>query len=76
LVVAKCGFMAKRTKRRMTMKRERTLSDLVAAVAEQARNEAECCATVVYMINSGAVRLCGDLEGARVDLGEVTTPKV
>jgi hypothetical protein len=31
---------------------------------------------VVYMINSGAVRLCGDLEGARVDLGEVTTPKV
>jgi hypothetical protein len=56
------------------MKRETTLSDLVAAVAEQARNEAELVATVVYMVNSGAVRLCGDLEGARFDLDEPTHP--
>jgi len=56
------------------MKRERTLSDLVTAVAEQARNEAELVATVVYMVNSGSVRLCGDLEGARFDLDGLTRP--
>jgi hypothetical protein len=50
------------------MKRETTLSDLVTAVAEQARNEAEIIATVVYMVNSGAVRLCGALAGARFEL--------
>jgi hypothetical protein len=55
-----------------TKKRETTLSDLVAAVAEQARTEAELVATVVYLVNSGAVRLCGALAGARFDLGERT----
>jgi hypothetical protein len=52
----------------MGMKRKTTLSDLVAAVAEQARNDAELVATVVYMVNSGAVRLCGALAGARFEL--------
>ena len=52
----------------MGMKRKTTLSDLVAAVAEQARNDAELVATVVYMVNSGAVRLCGTLAGARFEL--------
>ncbi len=54
----------------MVMKRTTTLLDLVAAVAEQARNEAELVATVVYMVNSGAVRLCGALAGARFELDE------
>ena len=58
----------------MTVKSKMTLSDLVAAVAEQARNEAELVATLVYMVNSGAVRLCGDLEGARFDLSDLNTP--
>ena len=58
----------------MVMKRETTLSDLVTAVAEQARNEAELVATVVYMVNSGAVRLCGALKGARFDLDGIKQP--
>jgi hypothetical protein len=56
------------------MKRMTTLSDLVAAVAEQARNEAELIATVVYMVNSGAVRLRGALAGARFELDERRRP--
>jgi hypothetical protein len=51
----------------MTMARSLTLLDLVAAVAESARSEAEVVATVVYMVNSGAVRLCGSFNGARFD---------
>ena len=45
-----------------------TLLDLVSAVAEHARSEAELIATVVYMVNSGHVRLCGNFKGARFDL--------
>lgn len=45
-----------------------TLKDLVNAVAEDARNEAELIATVVWMVNSGKVRLRGSLTGARFDL--------
>jgi len=56
------------------MRHQKTLSDLVVAVAEQARTEAELVATIVYMVNSGTVRLCGDLEGARFDLGEPNDP--
>jgi len=36
-----------------------TLLDLVNAVAEHSRSEAETIATVVYMVNRGHVRLCG-----------------
>lgn len=46
-----------------------TLLDLVAAVAKNARTEAEVVATVVYMVNSGAVRLCGNFSGARFEHG-------
>ena len=45
-----------------------TLLDLVNAVSENAASEAELIATVVYMVNSGQVRLCGNFKGARFDL--------
>ena len=50
------------------MTRNVTLLDLVNAISEQARNEAEVIATVVYLVNSGRVRLCGTFRGARFDL--------
>jgi hypothetical protein len=45
-----------------------TMKDLVSAVAEHAESEAEVIATVVYLVNSGKVRLRGHLEGARFDM--------
>ena len=45
-----------------------TLLDLLNAVSEQARSEAEVIATVVYLVNSGQVRLSGTFMGARFDL--------
>ena len=42
-----------------------TLLDLVNAVAEHARSEAEVIATIVYMVNEGHVCLCGTFKGAR-----------
>ena len=50
------------------MARNVTLLDLVNAVTEHARSEAEVIATVVYLVNSGRVRLCGNFKGARFDL--------
>ena len=47
-----------------------TLLDLVNAVSEHARSEAEVIATVVAMVNSGRVTLCGNFKGARFDLRE------
>jgi hypothetical protein len=44
-----------------------TLLELVNAVSEQARSEAEVIATIVYMVNSGRVRLRGTFKGARFD---------
>jgi hypothetical protein len=46
-----------------------TLLDLVTVVSEHARSEAEVVAAVVYLVNSGAVRLCGNFKGARFDTG-------
>ena len=45
-----------------------TLLDLVTAISDFARTEAEVIATVVYLVNSGKVRLCGNFAGARFDL--------
>ena len=45
-----------------------TLLDLVSAVAKYARSDNEVIATVVYMVNGGRVRLCGNFKGARFDL--------
>jgi hypothetical protein len=50
------------------MARDVTLLDLVTAVAMSARTDAEVVATVVYLVNSGRVRLCGNFKGARFDL--------
>ena len=49
-----------------------TLLDLVNAVAEHARSEAEVIATIVCMVNQGHVRLCGTFKGARFDLTTFT----
>ena len=49
-----------------------TLLDLVNAVSVYARSEAEVIATVVYMVNSGHVRLCGNFNGSRFDLRSLT----
>jgi hypothetical protein len=54
------------------MVRNLTLLDLVNAVAEHARSEAEVIATVVWMVNGGRVRLCGTFKGARFDLTTLT----
>jgi len=48
-----------------------TLLDLVKAVSDSAASEAEVVATVVYLVNSGAVRLCGNFRGARFDLDTI-----
>ena len=54
-----------------TMTRTNTLLDLVTAVGEYSRSEAELIATVVYMVNKGHVRLCGTFRGSRFDLDAV-----
>ena len=54
------------------MGRNVTLLDLVNAVAEHARSDAEVVATVVWMVNQGHVRLCGTFRGARFDLTTIT----
>ena len=54
------------------MPRNATLLELVNAVAEQARSEAELIATVAYMVNRGHVRLCGNFKGSRFDLSTLT----
>ena len=56
------------------MAQNMTLLDLVNAVSDHARSEAEVIATVVYMVNSGAVRLCGNFKGARFPLGALESP--
>jgi len=53
------------------MRRDVTLLELVTAVTEHTRTEGEAIATIVHMVNSGAVRLCGTFSGSRIDLREV-----
>jgi hypothetical protein len=45
-----------------------TLLDLVRTVSGYAHSEAEVIATVVHLVNSGAVRLCGNFRGTRFDV--------
>lgn len=45
-----------------------TMLDLVNAVSQDAQSEDELIATVVYMVNSGRVRLNGNFRGCRFDL--------
>lgn len=51
-----------------------TLLDLVATVSEFADSETELIATVVHMVNSGSVQLCGTFRGARFDLAKFAAP--
>jgi hypothetical protein len=51
------------------MKAQTTLLELVTAVTDEANSEDEVLATVVHLVNSGIVRLCGNFRGARFDLG-------
>jgi hypothetical protein len=44
-----------------------TLLDLVTAVSEVSCTEAEVIATVVHLVNSGKVTLCGNFRGAHFD---------
>lgn len=53
------------------MARQTTLLDLVKAVSEYASSDAEVVATVVHMVNSGMVVLCGNFRGATFDLASV-----
>ena len=52
------------------MARDTTLLELVNAVANHARSDAELIATVVSLVNSGAVRLCGTFKGSRFEPDE------
>jgi hypothetical protein len=52
------------------MTQDITLLDLVTAVSEHTRGEAELIATVVHLVNSGIVRLCGNFRGARFVLDD------
>jgi hypothetical protein len=45
-----------------------TLLELVEAVSDYAETDTEIVATVVYLVNSGRVQLCGTFRGARFDL--------
>ena len=45
-----------------------TLLEVVEAVSDYAETDAETVATVVYLVNSGRVELCGKFRGARFDL--------
>ena len=53
-----------------------TLLDLVMAVSQFARTEAELIATVVYLVNSGKVRLGGNFRGARFSYEELHAHEV
>jgi hypothetical protein len=50
----------------MTLHPKSTLLDLILALSDSARNDDEVVATVVYLINSGRVRLCGTFAGAKI----------
>lgn len=47
--------------------RKTTLLELVTAVSESTSNEREIVATVLEMLRSGRVRLCGNFRGCDID---------
>ena len=51
-----------------------TMLDLVNAVSAHARSDEEVVATIVYLVNSGRVRLGGNFRGALIDLGDGAAP--
>jgi hypothetical protein len=50
----------------MPTPQESTLLDLVQSVMSEAKNDEEVVATIVYLINSGRVRLRGIFAGAKI----------
>jgi hypothetical protein len=52
----------------MNTARECTLLELVQSVSSVAETDEEVVATVIYLINSGRVRLCGNFAGAKIAL--------
>ena len=50
----------------MQTPRESTLLELVQCVMSEAKTDDEVVATIVYLINSGRVRLCGTFAGAKI----------
>ncbi len=50
------------------MKVQTTLLELVTALNDACDTEDEVVATIVHLVNSGAVRLCGIFRGARIDV--------
>ena len=49
------------------MPRDTTMLELVSALSAHARSEEEVAASVVALVRSGAVRLCGIFKGARFE---------
>jgi hypothetical protein len=47
--------------------RDVTLLELVCAVSESTSDDREVVATVLEMLRSGRVRLCGSFRGVRID---------
>jgi len=43
---------------------EATLLELVQAVSEESRSDAEVVAVVLHLLRSGRVRLCGNFRGS------------
>jgi len=58
------------------MTRQSTMLDLIDAVSSVTESEAELIATVVYLVNSGTVRLCGNFAGARFTFDDCEIPDV
>jgi len=56
------------------MTRNSTMLDLIDAVSEFTETEAELVATVVYLVNSGKVRLCGNFAGAKFTFDDCEMP--
>ena len=59
----------------MSTPQESTLLELVQSVMSEANSDEEVVATIVYMINSGRVRLRGIFAGAKIVFSYETTPQ-
>jgi hypothetical protein len=49
------------------MTRDTTMLELVTDLSRETRTDDEVVAMVVALVNSGAVRLCGNFKGRRFD---------
>lgn len=59
----------------MASVKESTLLELVQSVMNETESDDEVVATIVYLINSGRVRLCGTFKNAKISFpGDVILP--